>query len=251
LQAGATTNIVADSRSLNNLLLFADPNTAVVQPPSGVPGDGTGDGDSGTVITVPAEPNAPVATAGDRSARLQWTNNDDGGSSIIGHLVRVFEGTKLVKEVSVNARTDVTITGLKARTTYTFRIAAINSIGRSTFSPASNEVTPVRVVGKKIPKNSVQSASQARPGSARSVKTQVIGSRLSVSWRYAKQDVGTNVDFVILIRSNSGKIARLVVSDWQGVTLTGLERGTYNIRVRAFNSFGAARATKVIATRVR
>jgi len=250
LTTAATPNIVVDSRSSNNLLLFADADTTAVTPP---PTSGGGGGGGDTVeSTVPEAPNAPTAVAGDRSVRLQWTNNSDGGSTVIGHSVRVFEGTRLTKELSVNARTDVTVTGLKVGTSYTFRVAAINSIGFSSYSALSNAATPIRVVGKKESTRKVQSASVAAPGIPRNVKaTTAAKKRLSATWRYAKQDLGTNVNLIVIIRGKDGIAARLTVSDLQGVTIAGLAPGDYRVRVRAFNSLGFARASKPASIRLR
>jgi len=249
IRTTATTNVVLDSRSANNLLVFADADATTVTPPP-TDGGGTTPGD-GTQTTAPEKPNAPVALAGDRSVRVQWTNNDDGGSTIIGHSVRVFANDVLVSELSVNARTDITISGLKVGTTYTFRVAAINSVGRSAFSALSNEASPVRIVGKRTPKGRQVSAPDEKAGVPRALKARVSGMRLITTWRYAKKDLDHNTNFVVTIRDENGVAARLVVFDWQGVTIAGLERGQYTVRVRAFNSLGAARATRPLSVRIR
>ncbi len=213
-------------------------------------GGGTTPGD-GTQASAPETPNTPVALAGDRSVRLQWTNNADGGSAIIGHSVRVFANGSLVSELSVNARTDITISGLKVGTVYTFRVAAINDVGRSSFSALSNEATPVRIVGNKAPKVRQVSAPDEKAGVPHALQVTTSGSRLITSWRYAKQDLDHNTNFIVLIRNEDSVAARLLVSDWQGVTVAGLEPGRYTVRVRAFNTMGAARATPPVSVRIR
>jgi hypothetical protein len=255
VQNTATPNVVIDARSAANLLLFADADTTTVTPPP-TNGGGTGDGSGttpgdGTQITAPETPNTPTATAGDRSARVQWTNNDDGGSTIIGHSLRVFEGTRLISELSLNARTDVTVTGLRVGSTYTFRVAAINSVGRSAFSNTSNPVTPVRVVGSKQPKAKAENAAISQPGKVRSLRVQVRNSQLITSWRFAKSDIGTNTDFLVVVRGTKGSVTRLVVSDSQGISIAGLPRDNYIVRVRAFNPLGSARAVKASPISVR
>ncbi len=244
----ATPNVVLDSRSASNLLVFANADTTTVTPP---PSDGGGStpGD-GTPATAPETPNAPTALAGDRSVRVQWTNNDDGGSTIIGHSVRVFANGNLVNELSTNARTDITVSGLRVGTTYTFRVASINGVGRSAFSTLSNEATPVRIVGKKTPKVRQVSAPDEKAGVPRALKVRVSGTRLATTWRYAQKDLEHNTNFIVLIRNAEGIAAHLVVSDWRGVTVAGLEPGTYTVRVRAFNSLGAARATPSVTVRI-
>ncbi len=249
ITSSATPNVVLDTRSTSNLLLFADADATTVTPPP-TDGGGTTLGD-GTQASAPETPNTPVALAGDRSVRLQWTNNADGGSAIIGHSVRVFANGSLVSELSVNARTDITISGLKVGTVYTFRVAAINGVGRSAFSALSNEATPVRIVGKKTPKVRQVSAPDEKAGVPRALRVTASGSRLITSWRYAKQDLEHNTNFIVLIRDEDGVAARLVVSDWQGVTVAGLDPGRYTVRVRAFNTMGAARATPPVSVRIR
>lgn len=248
LKTTATSNVVIDARSQSNLLLFADPGATTVAPPAG---DGTDGGGDSVDATAPEAPDAPKAVAGDRSVRLQWTNNDDGGSAISGHSVRIFVGTRLIKEISSNSRTDVTVTGLKAGTSYTFRVAAINSIGRSPFSDLSNVAVPVRILRNKQPAARAESAPTSAPGVARNVRVRVNGKRLVASWRYAQKDVGVNTNFVVLVRNRDGLVARLSVSDWQGVTLTGLKPGSYSVRVRATNPVGSARASKSVSAKIR
>jgi subtilisin family serine protease len=249
IKSSATPNVVLDSRSTSNLLLFADADATTVTPPP-TDGGGTTPGD-GTQASAPETPNTPVALAGDRSVRLQWTNNADGGSAIIGHSVRVFANSNLISELSVNARTDITISGLKVGTVYTFRVATINGVGRSAFSALSNEATPVRIVGNKAPKVRQVSAPDEKAGVPRALRVTTSGSRLITSWRYAKQDLEHNTNFIVLIRDEDGVAARLVVSDWQGVTVAGLDPGRYTVRVRAFNTMGAARATPPVSVRIR
>lgn len=249
IRNSATSNVVLDSRSANNLLLFADADATTVTPPP-TDGDGTNPGDD-TNATAPESPKTPIAIAGDRNVRVQWTNNADGGSTIIGHSVRVFANDKLLRELSVNARTDITVDRLKVGTTYTFQVAAINNIGRSAFSDVSNEASPVRVVGKRTPKVRQVSAPDEKAGVARAVRVRVVNNRLTTTWRYAARDLEHNTNFVVLIRDSEGIAARLVVSDWRGVTITGLDSGRYTVRVRAFNSVGAAPASRPVRVTVR
>ena len=248
IKTNATANVVVDAQSPSNLLLFADPEATVVTPPATTGenlGGGTGE------LVAPAAPNAPIAVAGDRSASLRWSDNNTGSSTITGHSVRVYSGTRLIKEVAGTSSTTATVTGLKAGTSYTFRVAAINSIGRSPFSDLSNVAVPVRILRNKQPAARAESAPTSAPGVARNVRVRVNGKRLVASWRYAQKDVGVNTNFVVLVRNRDGLVARLSVSDWQGVTLTGLKPGSYSVRVRAKNPVGSARASKSVSAKIR
>ena len=248
IKTNATANVVVDAQSPSNLLLFADPDATVVTPPA-TTGENVGGGTGETV--VPTAPDAPVAVAGDRSAFVKWSDNNEGSSAITGHSVRVYSGTRLIKEVAGTSSTNATVTGLKAGTTYTFRVAAVNAAGRSSFSEASNAVTPVRIVGNKQPAAKAESVATSVPGSAQKVRARVNGKRIIASWRYAQKDVGVNTNFAVSVRDNKGLVARLSVSDWQGVTIAGLKPGTYSVRVRAFNQVGSAKASKALTVRIR
>ena len=248
IKTNATANVVVDAQSPSNLLLFADPDATVVTPPA-TTGENVGGGTGETV--VPTAPDAPFAVAGDRSAFVKWSDNNEGSSAITGHSVRVYSGTRLIKEVAGTSSTNATVTGLKAGTTYTFRVAAVNAAGRSSFSEASNAVTPVRIVGNKQPAAKAESVATSVPGSAQKVRARVNGKRIIASWRYAQKDVGVNTNFAVSVRDNKGLVARLSVSDWQGVTIAGLKPGTYSVRVRAFNQVGSAKASKALTVRIR
>ena len=94
---------------------------------------------------MPAQPSAPIATARDKGAVVQWVIPADGGSAITAQTLRVFSGTKLVKTLSVGAATNaLRVSGLRNGTSYTFTVAAINAIGAGPQSPRSNSVVPAR-----------------------------------------------------------------------------------------------------------
>lgn len=95
--------------------------------------------------SVAAAPTAVTATAAKRSAQVKWTRGSDGGSPVTGHTVYVYSGSHLVKTVAVPSITNAaTVTGLKANSSYYFRVSSTNAIGTSALSAASNSVVPYR-----------------------------------------------------------------------------------------------------------
>ncbi len=95
--------------------------------------------------TAPSQPAAPSATAQRRAISLSWTLPDDGGSALTSQIVRVYEGTSLVKSATVSATTTAgRISGLKAGRSYSATVTAVNAIGASPESARSNTVTALR-----------------------------------------------------------------------------------------------------------
>jgi uncharacterized repeat protein (TIGR02543 family) len=95
---------------------------------------------SATPKTVPQAPTNVTATAGNGSASIHFTPpTDNGGSPITGYKIIWTSESLTVTETS----TPITITGLTNGTAYTFTVQAINSVGNSFDSAATNEVTPV------------------------------------------------------------------------------------------------------------
>lgn len=111
-------------------------------------GSSSGGGD--TVVnpapaTVPGAPNAVTASAGKRSASVQWTAGPDGGSPLTSQTVWVYQGAAKVGYVNVSPTVrKVTISGLTPGVTYTFTVSASNAVGAGPESTQSNPVTPKR-----------------------------------------------------------------------------------------------------------
>ena len=103
-------------------------------------------GDSGYSNEISAIPKtssgAPAnvsAVAGNRQATVSFTASvDNGGSPITGYVVISNPGN-ITATGTDNA---ITVTGLTNGTTYTFRVKAVNEVGNSSESAASNAVTP-------------------------------------------------------------------------------------------------------------
>ena len=95
--------------------------------------------------TAPARPGAPSVTAQRRAIALSWSLPDDGGSPITSQVVRVYEGSRLVKSGTVSGTaTTGRVTGLKAGVGYSATVTAVNAIGSSAESDRSNVVVALR-----------------------------------------------------------------------------------------------------------
>jgi titin len=114
--------------------------------------DGTADASfDGVVVAAPASqlsvPDAPTSVAGvagDGSVALSWTAPaNNGGSAITGYRVtpRV-AGVAQSPVLTGSSATSYTVTGLTNGTSYTFTVAAINSVGASIDSAPSAALTP-------------------------------------------------------------------------------------------------------------
>jgi Protein of unknown function (DUF4038)/Putative collagen-binding domain of a collagenase/Fibronectin type III domain/Putative Ig domain len=105
---------------------------------------GTGPASSGASITTPDVPGAPtsvVATAGNQSANLSWTNPaSTGGSAISGYAIAVSPATP--SAVFTVTGTVAAVASLANGTAYTFTVAAVNAVGTGPASAPSNAVTP-------------------------------------------------------------------------------------------------------------
>ena len=94
--------------------------------------------------TVPGAPTGVSATAGDASATVTWTAPAaNGGAAITNYQVTPYIGASAQTAVYTgSAATSKTVVGLTNGTAYTFKVAAINSVGTGSQSTASAAVTP-------------------------------------------------------------------------------------------------------------
>ncbi|MFV0434977.1 MAG: choice-of-anchor M domain-containing protein [Leucobacter sp.] len=92
------------------------------------------------VVTVPNAPAKPTASVDGDAVTVKWVAPADGGSPITGYTVQLLGGAQpLVKDVAGDAL-EVSFEGLPAGS-YTATVIAVNEIGSSAASPASDAVT--------------------------------------------------------------------------------------------------------------
>ncbi len=94
--------------------------------------------------TVPGAPTGVAGVAGDRSVALSWAApTSDGGRPITSYRITPFIGTTAQTPIDTGTTaTSFTVTGLTNGTTYTFTVAATNSVGTGPASAPSASVTP-------------------------------------------------------------------------------------------------------------
>jgi hypothetical protein len=100
-----------------------------------------------TIVQTPGHPGAPAhatAVAGHQSATVSFTApNSDGGDPINSYTVTSSPGgIKASGSVS-----PITVTGLTSGVSYTFTVAAMNSVGTGPKSKPSNAVVPSAPAG--------------------------------------------------------------------------------------------------------
>jgi len=134
LRSSATPNVVSTAGTGSpNYLLYLDPAGGVIVTPPPV------------VVTAPATPVIGTAVALQRkSASVSWTAPNNGGSAITSYSVYAYRSggstASLAQTVSGNS-TSATFSGLVIGSTYVFRVLATNSVGSSSLSAASNQIT--------------------------------------------------------------------------------------------------------------
>jgi hypothetical protein len=144
---------------------------------------------------------------------------------VTGYVVTPYVGTTaLASRAFPSTATTQTVTGLTNGTTYTFKVAAVNGVGTSGTSPASNAVTPATVPGQPTIKTAV-------PGNG----------KVTLSWTPPTSNGGSPITKYVVIVSIDG-----VSQGWHNFNSTastqvvsGLSNGTtYTFQVMAQNAIG-------------
>ncbi|WP_240472990.1 S-layer homology domain-containing protein [Paenibacillus sanguinis] len=92
-------------------------------------------------VDTPTPPTNVTAIAGNRQATVRFTAPaSDGGSPITSYEVTAEPGGQTV----AGAASPIVVTGLSNGTSYTFTVKAVNAVGASVASAASNAVVPRR-----------------------------------------------------------------------------------------------------------
>ncbi|HXC75648.1 MAG TPA: GH25 family lysozyme [Candidatus Acidoferrum sp.] len=178
--------------------------------------------------TVPGPPTAVSATAGTAQATLSWTApTNTGGSEITGYKVTPFIGATAQTTIPTDSNaTGFTVNSLLSGTTYTFKVAAINSIGTGSASAASNAVTPSAASVPGPPTAAVATAGNAR---------------VSLTWTAPASDGGSAITSYRVTPFIGATAQTAIPTGTPGTsfTVSGLTNGTtYTFTIAATNVVG-------------
>ena len=176
-------------------------------------------------ITVPGIPEAPTLTAESATeVTATWSAPaDDGGSSITGYRVNLYQGSDLVKTATTDALT-LDFAGLTRATAYTAEVSAENAIGSDAASERSAEA----------------STPATTPGSLAAVNLAATSAtQLAATWSAPADDGGTPITgYTATLFQGTELVATEETAD-RNFTFTGLTRATaYTVEVLATNEVG-------------
>ena len=183
--------------------------------------------------TPPVAPDAPTwlfGTAGNGQVSLTWTAPaSDGGAAITDYTVQYSTNggsTWTTFSRAASTATTATVTGLTNGTVYSFRVAAVNSVGTGAYSSVDPLVAP-----------------RTTPGAPTSLTATASNAQVALSWTAPASDGGSNItDYAVQFSSNGGSTWSTFAdgtSTATSATVTGLTNGTgYTFRASATNSAG-------------
>jgi hypothetical protein len=172
--------------------------------------------------TAPGVPTALTGTAGNAEVALTWTAPaNDGGAAVTDYRIEyklAGGSTWFVFADGISTVAATTVTGLSNASTYSFQVAAINTIGPSTFSTAETSTPQATTPG-------AVTALAASPGS----------SQLGLTWVEPASSGGLSItDYVVQYKLTSASTWSTFpdgTSTTASTTITDLVNGTgYEVR---------------------
>ena len=182
----------------------------------------SGSGQTGA-LGAPDVPHSLGATRGNRQVMLSWVQPSGGAEVTDYEYEQDGSGTWIS---TGGTDTSHTVTGLTNGQSYTFRVRAVNSAGRSAASAASASVIPATV-----------------PGAPANIGVTGGDQEVELSWTAPASNGGESITGYEYERSGSGTWISTGGTD-TGYTVFNLTNGQpYRFRVRAVNSVGAGAAS--------
>ena len=178
-------------------------------------------------LAKPGSPTGVAATPGDGKVTVVWTApSSDGGTSVTGYKVIVSpDGTEF--NVDSGRTTSLVIDRLTNGKIYTFTVVAINSVGNSPASRASQSVRPVAKT--TVPDQPTRVSAVAGDGKA------------TISWTAPSNDGGSSITGYT-VSVSPGRLTVSATSRQTSVEVTGLSNGTaYTFSVAATNEVGTGK----------
>ena len=195
-------------------------------------GTGAASATSNVVVpaTVPGAPTIGTATAGNQSASVTFTPpGSNGGATITGYTVTATDSTNAAGDTTQGGTASpIVVNGLNNGDSYTFIVAATNSVGTGAASGPSNAVVPVTVPDAPAAPTATAGNTQA-----------------TVTWTVPYDEGSAITGYVIT--PYIGATAQTPIDLGPDVTtanITGLTNGTaYTFTVAATNGVGTGVAS--------
>ena len=194
-----------------------------------------------TPPTLPEAPAGVTATGGDGSAQVSWTPPSNGGALISSYAITPYIGGVAQTPTIVSNAPPVSSTNIGNLTpgaSYTFTVAATNTVGTGAQSAPSNAVTVLSLAVPAAPTNVTSTAGNTTA---------------AVSWTAPSQDGGAPITSYLVTPGINTSEGITYLSPVEvtgnppatGVTVTGLDNGTtYVFTVQAVNVEGTGASSQ-------
>ena len=188
-------------------------------------GNSTASSVSGSVTpaSVPDAPSAVLATRGDGSVSVSWTDPENaGGDPIVGYTVTASPGGIAV----ACASNPCVVSGLANGTAYTFTVHATNSVGNSAESSSSTAVVPATIPD---PPTGVSLTQGAAP--------------LTLSWTAPTNTGGSRITGYVVIPRINGVAQSSISSNGTATSMALgdlIDGTTYTFTVEAVTAVGTS-----------
>jgi N,N-dimethylformamidase beta subunit-like protein/uncharacterized protein DUF4082/fibronectin type III domain protein/Big-like domain-containing protein len=145
--------------------------------------------------TAPSAPTAVTATPASAQAQVSWTAPAANGSAITGYTITPYTGTtaQTPTQVSNGSATSATVNGLTNGTSYTFTVAATNSLGTGPASAATSATTPADTVFDFATPTTVDSADPTSIELGVKFTSDTTGTITGIRFYKASTNTGTHI----------------------------------------------------------
>jgi Fibronectin type III domain len=225
--AYATTGVFPGTGQANTLYVATD-TSRTYQYTGGVYVE-LGPGATIVAATLPGAPTSLTAAGGNGSATLTWSApTNTGGSAITDYSIQYSSNggtTWSTFSNSISSVTSSVVTGLTNGTMYTFRVAAVNSVGTGSYS-SSTTATPASNV----------------PGQPTALSASASGTTASLSWTAPASNGGSAITSYRVQSSTDGATWTTLSPTFPTATTASVaslsNATTYYFRVAAINTNG-------------
>ncbi len=174
-------------------------------------------------VAPPSPPTGVSAVPATKQALVSWqVPTLEGGSPITGYTVTPYIGSSAQTPVNVGPSvTSTAVTGLTNGTSYTFKVAATNSVGTGEKSQASSAVTPQDTIFEFATPNVVDTGDTSSVELGVKFTAEVAGTVTGVRFYKAQANTGTHIGGLWTASGTllaSATFSNESASGWQQVT---------------------------------